>query len=318
MRLRYDSILRAVSRMAWAMDAAKGQEMLSLLELRAAGGLVAADEVRRIAAQNKRPTSQTVGATAVVPVYGVLAPRMNMLTDISGGTSMELLGAQLAALAADPGVGTIVLDIDSPGGTTTGLPELCAQIVQIRAQGTRVIAVANHLAASAAYWLACAADEIVASPSAEVGSIGVFSVHTDASQAYADEGIRHTVIKAGPYKAEGLPIEPLTPEARAALQQDVNYWYGQFVSAVARGRSVSPATVEQQFGQGRTVSAPDALAAGMVDRLEPMDQTLARLAGPTARRVSAPRAAFALMPPRDRAAALVDWSMPGYLIDTTP
>ena len=139
------------------------------------------------------------------------------------------------------------------------------------------MAVANHLAASAAYWIATAADELVVSPSAEVGSIGVFAAHEDMSAALEKEGVKVSLISEGKYKTEANPYEPLSEEARAAVQSRVSEYYDAFVKAVARNRGVKAADVRGGFGEGRTVGARQAVQLGMADRVATLDETIARL-----------------------------------------
>ena len=107
-----------------------------------------------------------------MPIYGTISHRAHMVEDISGpgGTSAEKVGRQLAELLDDPAVGSIVLDIDSPGGTIAGVPELADQIFAARGQ-KKIVAVANSLAASAAYWIGSAAEDFVVTPSGGAGSI---------------------------------------------------------------------------------------------------------------------------------------------------
>ena len=135
------------------------------------------------------------------------------------------------------------------------------------------------MAASAAYWIATAADEVVVSPSGQVGSIGVFAAHEDISKALEDEGVAVTLVSAGKFKTEGTPFQPLSSDARAKMQQMVDEFYGMFTNAVARNRDVATSTVKNGFGEGRMVLAQDAVSAGMADGVATLDQTLARLLG---------------------------------------
>jgi ClpP class serine protease len=130
---------------------------------------------------------------------------------------------------------------------------------------------------AAAYWIASAADELVVTPSGQVGSIGVFAAHEDISKAAEMQGVKVTLISAGQYKTEGNPFEPLSAEARAAMQKDVNTFGDMFVNAVARNRGVGAYSVKAGFGQGRMVMAQDAVKASMADRVATLDETLARL-----------------------------------------
>jgi ClpP class serine protease len=139
-----------------------------------------------------------------------------------------------------------------------------------------MIAHVNALAASAAYWIASAADEMVVTPTGSVGSIGVFGVHDDVSAAMEKMGVKKTIIKAGKYKADGVPFLPLSDDAAERMQARANAAYDMFVKAVARNRNVSQSTVRNGFGQGDTVDAEPAVAEGMADRVGTLEDTLQR------------------------------------------
>jgi len=163
------------------------------------------------------------------------------------------------------------------------MPELVSE-VRRAAETKRVVAIANDMAASAAYWIAAQADEVIATPEALVGSVGVFTMHQDWSEAMRQAGVATTFIQAGKHKTEGNPFEPLSDEARDHIQSIVDAAYAQFVGDVAKGRSregapVSVATVKADYGEGRVLTAKDAKAAGMVDRVETYTQAVARLSG---------------------------------------
>lgn len=219
-----------------------------------------------IRARRGVPEAPRQGAIAIVPIEGALTRRGDWITDILGWTTYEGLAQQLAALANDRGVSTIVLRVDSPGGTVYGADD-AAQAVADAAKKKPVIAVADGLMASAGYWIASAATEIVATPGAEVGSIGVIGVHFDRSGALAQMGVVATEITAGEHKGEGSPLRPLSDEDRAAIQARIDAHYEIFTARVARGRKVSVEDVRGGFGQGRAVTAKAALKAGLVDRV---------------------------------------------------
>jgi signal peptide peptidase SppA len=192
---------------------------------------------------------------------------------MSGGTSAEELGNDIKAAALNPAVGSIVLDVDSPGGQVGGIPELAQTIREARGL-KRIVAVANHEALSAAYWLASQADSVFVSPSGRVGSIGVIAAHEDRSRQQDAEGVTTTLITAGKFKGEGNPFTPLSEEARDHLQSEVNDMYAQFVEAVAAGRGIQASEVISKFGEGRTVGAKQALASGMVDGIATVDDVI--------------------------------------------
>jgi signal peptide peptidase SppA len=226
-------------------------------------------------AANGKRNSAAPGSVAVIPIMGIISQRMNMVSQISGagGTSIEKLTAQFRQAVDDTNCKAIVLEVDSPGGGVAGVMELASEIYNARAQKP-ITAVVNCMACSAAYWLASAATEIVCSPSGQAGSIGVYMIHQDASEAYAKEGIKNTIIKAGKYKTEGNPYEPLSDEARAALLSNVEDYYGMFVKAVAQNRGTSQAAVRSGFGQGRSLLAADSVREKLTDRVGGMDAVL--------------------------------------------
>jgi signal peptide peptidase SppA len=272
----YERILAAVAGSVWAIEAAKLQAILAVLELRAAGGRVSDEEIRAIAGAAQQPMQRQQGAVAVLPLYGTISQRMGLMTESSGGTSTQAFSKMFRQAVADPSVGAIVLDVDSPGGSVFGVQELASEIYAARGPKP-IVAVANSLAASAAYWIASAADEFSVTPSGEVGSIGVIAVHEDASGAYEQMGVRHTLITAGKYKGEANPYQPLNDDDREALQASVNEYYDAFVGAVAKYRGATPADVRGGYGQGRVVSAREAKRLGMVDKVETLDDAIGRL-----------------------------------------
>ena len=215
---------------------------------------------------------------AVLPLYGVVTQRGNMVDDISGpgSTSTQQFTSALRQVLADDTVGQILIDIDSPGGSVYGVAELASEIVKARAHKP-VVAVANSLAASAAYWIGCSASEFYVTPGGEVGSIGVWQAHFDYSKALEEEGVKPTLISAGKFKVEGNPYAPLDPQAQAFMQSRVDDYYKAFIQAVAVGRGMSVDDVRNGMGEGRVLGADAALAQRMVDGIASFDDVLARM-----------------------------------------
>ena len=208
---------------------------------------------------------------AVIRVLGIIEGRTHSL-----GCSALSVGAQLSEVMADDRYKAVVLDIDSPGGTSANVPELADQIYEARDK-KRMIAVASGQMCSAAYWIGAAADEIAASPSAVVGSVGVYLVHEDLTVALEQDGITITEISAGPYKTEFAPWNELSDEAEAFAREYVDSLYSWFVTDVARFRGTTAEAVRGGYGQGRALRAADALKAGMIDRVATLDEVLAGL-----------------------------------------
>ncbi len=221
---------------------------------------------------------QSSGGIALLPLYGVVTQRGNMVDDVSGpgSTSTQQFSSALRQLLADDTVGQILIDIDSPGGSVYGVAELADEIQSARSQKP-IVAVANSLAASAAYWIGCSASEFYVTPGGEVGSIGVWQAHQDYSQALEESGVKTTLISAGKFKVEGNPYSPLDADAQSFMQSRVDDYYAAFTKSVARGRGVSVAQVREGMGQGRVLGADAALAQSMVDGVATFDDVLKKM-----------------------------------------
>lgn len=269
-------VLQAFIESPWAILPSKLVVLGEIVFRHVNGEKLTQEEIEARIHGASRPADRRVQSVAVLPLFGTIFPRANMMTDISGATSAERFGAQFTELVNDPSVGAIVLDVNSPGGQINGIPELSTRIYESRGKKP-IVAVSNHEMASAAYWIASAADEIVAAPSSGVGSIGVFSVHQDISKQLESEGVSLTLIKAGKYKAEANPYGPLNEEARSYIQNRVDDAYNWFVEAVARNRSVKTSTVRDGFGEGRMVTAEQAVSLGMADRVGTLEGVINEL-----------------------------------------
>ncbi|TCG08372.1 peptidase S49 [Paraburkholderia steynii] len=219
------------------------------------------------------------GSIAVLPFYGVSVQRTTMVEDISGSGLMSIARFQSAfrAVVADDSIGGVLIDVDSPGGSVYGVQELADEIYKARGQKL-IVAVANSLSASAAYWIASSAGEFYVTPGGEAGSIGVFAAHENWAAALEKAGVEATLISAGKYKTEGNPYGPLSDDAKAFMQSRVDSYYGAFTRAVARNRRTDVATVRSGMGEGRVYGATDAKAANMVDDVATFDQVLSRMA----------------------------------------
>jgi len=277
-------LLQAFTEASWAILPSKLNVIKEIVSRHVSGEKLNAEEVQTRIHGAVRPAEQRIpnpkkngiSSVAVLPLFGTIFPRANMMTEMSGATSAELFGNQFSQLLADESIDAIILNVDSPGGVVNGIAEVAQKIFEARGKKP-IVAVANTLAASAAYWIATATDELIVSPSGRVGSIGVFAVHEDISKALENEGVRTSLISAGKYKTEGNPYEALTEEARASIQSSVNETYEMFIETVARHRNVKVADVRYGFGEGRVVSAQQAVTLGMADRVETLEQTIERL-----------------------------------------
>ena len=217
-------------------------------------------------AASKAKTVGFVGASnvAIIPVHGTLAKRLYGLDAISGGRTMGDIKENIEQALNDPAISSIVLDVDSPGGTVDGTKELADFIRESKAKKP-IVAYANGLSASAAYWISSAATKIVAFDTTQVGSIGVIVSHTDRSKQLEEAGLKITHIYHGKYKAMGNQTEALSPEAIEYIQEKVDYYHTMFVDAIAENRGLKPSDVEAM--QAKIFIGTQALDVGLVDKI---------------------------------------------------
>jgi signal peptide peptidase SppA len=274
--MKYPRILQAITSTPWAILPENLEMIIAIFSAAARGEGLTAQEVQARIGAAQRPAARRDGAIAVLPLHGLIAKRMNLMTQVSGGTSTEVFGNTFRTAVAEPGIKAIVIDVDSPGGNVAGIDELATEI--FKARGTKpIVAVADTIMASAAYYIAAAADEIVATPSGFIGAIGTVMPHIDVSGVEEKAGITTTLISAGKFKTEANQFEPLSDDARASLQVIVDDAFDMFVRSVARSRGVSTSAVRNGFGEGRLVSAKTAVELGMADRTGTLRETLKRL-----------------------------------------
>jgi ClpP class serine protease len=213
---------------------------------------------------------------AVVPVVGPLVSRGDWLSALFGATDYGTLGGTIGAAFAEPSARAVLLELDSPGGEVGGLLDLVERLTALRAEsGKPLWAVASESALSAGFAIASAADRLYLSRTAEVGSVGIVAVHVDESGADAMAGHAWTLIHAGRKKVEGNPHSPLSTEAVADIQADVDALHDELVALVARNRGLSPDAVratEAAVYRGRR-----GIDAGFADQLGSLDQALADL-----------------------------------------
>lgn len=226
-----------------------------------------------VAAKLGRPLMNTRNVemrngVAVIPVAGPIFRYANIFTEISGATSIEMLALDFQVALDDPSVESIVLNIDSPGGMASGVAEFADMV---RAADKPVTAYIGSLGASAAYWIAAAADTIVVNKAAEVGSVGVVM----GMRVNIDKNVREFVSSQSPQKRP----DPETDTGRRELQARVDALAQVFVDSVAQYRGVSVETVLNDFGRGGVKLGEAAVGAGMADGLGSLESVIAGLSG---------------------------------------
>lgn len=264
----------------WAIQRGKYEEIVRIYKSWSNGEKI---DIKAVEAQigypldNEQARYDVIDGVAVIPVFGVLAKRMNMLTQISGGSSTQLIMQDFASAINDPVVKSVLLLVDSPGGTVDGTQTLADAI--FNARGTKPInALADGMAASAAYWIASAADRVYASNGTTLlGSIGVVTSHVDVSKAEEKAGIKTTEIYAGKYKRLVSEYKPLDEEGEKYLQDYVDYYYSIFIGDIARNRGTDEETTLRDMADGRDFIGQQAVDTGLADGIVSYEEMLSQM-----------------------------------------
>lgn len=277
MKGRYDHVLAFAVSHPWNVLPEMLTVIAGILAHRIAGVELDQATIEAALVNRKNLPQPRVGSVAVIPVYGVLAPRMNLLSEMSGGTTYQKLSGQIREAVADKAIRTIVLDVDSPGGSVAGNAELASEILRARTKKP-IVAQAQFLMGSSAYQLGAAATEIVAAPSAHVGGIGTYTIHNDLSEALKQLGVKRTFISAGEGKVDGNETGPPSETYMERATTLVNDAFNQFVVNVVRGRGqgMTAERVTKDW-KAYVYGADEAKSLGMIDSVATLDQTLARL-----------------------------------------
>ncbi len=218
----------------------------------------------------------TATGIAQIPILGTLVRRSSYLGAASGLTSYHDIEAMAESAFADPQVKAVLLEIDSSGGEAGGVFDL-AQRLRTLAQASNkpLWAIADEAALSAAYALACAADRLWLTRTAEVGSIGVVAVHVDESAADAKAGMAYTFLHAGAHKVDGHPHAPLSEAVATDIQNDIDGLHSQFIDLVSAFRHLSSDAIRAT--EARVYRGEAALAAGLADQIGTPREALAAL-----------------------------------------
>lgn len=270
-----DRIIEAVYDRPWAITREKLTDIVDFLDKRAQGLSI---DVSAFDNGTEKGAYQVKDGVAVIPVFGVMSQKMNLMQRISGGVSTEILRRDIQDAIRRSDVKAIILDMDTPGGAVEDIPVLSDFIYAVRGQKP-IVAVANSSMASAGYWIGSAADRVImASATAISGSIGVVAVHRDISKYEEKQGIKTTEITAGTYKRIVSQYRPLSEEGEEVLQRHADYIYSLFVEAVARNRGISIDEVLSNMADGKLFIGQQAVDAGLADDVESFDSVFTRLA----------------------------------------
>ena len=274
--MKQGAALRFLSTKQWALDGAYLAVMagiaardLDTIDLSALG------EFQAVAAKDgvfSKAGYEVRNGVAVLSVSGVVSRHANLFHAICGGTSTEALAKQFNAALVDPSIHAIALYVDSPGGEANGIHELAEMIYSARGKGKKIIAYVAGMGASAACWIATAADEVVIDATGSMGSIGVVQTMRFKKDA-ADVETLELVSAQSPLKR----ADPRTKEGRALYQEQIDYMAEVFVGRVSTYRGVARDKVVNDFGQGGMLMGQQAVDAGLADRLGSFEGVITEL-----------------------------------------
>lgn len=208
------------------------------------------------------------GYVAVVRIDGAIygGPGSEDLWNGGSGAASEDIMRQLEQARKDPEAKSILIRINSPGGSTGATQEIAEEMDKIRSSGKPMVISMGDMCASAGYWLASKGNYIFASPATITGSIGVYMDYNNVEELMDKLGIHNEKIKSGAHKDILSMSRPMTDEERQMLQAMVDDIYNQFVQTVADGRGL-PEDKVKSIADGRILTGKQAEDLGLVDAM---------------------------------------------------
>ncbi len=214
---------------------------------------------------------QIIDNVGILKIEGIIVAKSDIFTEIFGGAPLDVLTEDFKSLVENDNINTIVLDIDSPGGTIDGVAVFAEMVFQGRKEKT-ILSHTSSIMTSAAIWIAAAAHKIfISDNTVTTGSIGVLTTHLNFEMFNEKIGIIPTEITAGSHKRITSQLKPLTSEGRAVLQGQVDHIMGVFVNDVARFRGVTTQNVTASMADGKIFLGSQAVEAGLVDGIISFD-----------------------------------------------
>ena len=207
------------------------------------------------------------------PSLSSLSGRVGLVEVVGGIEDSEPVVEQLDRMERDSSVRAVVVRLDSPGGGVAASQEIYEAVRRVRDAGKPVVASLGGVAASGAYYIACAADSIVSNPGTLTGSIGVIMTFPNTEELFRKVGLRFDVVKTGKFKDIGSMSRPMTDDERKLLQEVLGNVYEQFVDAISEGRGLDKAEI-LPVADGRIFSGDQALEYGFVDRMGDLDDSI--------------------------------------------
>ncbi len=228
-----------------------------------------------------KPIPESLQGVAIVHIYGPIRVGDKASSWPGSLRGSDSIVKKLKELGDNKAVKVVILRINTPGGSVAAVQEIYAEVLKIREKGKKVVASMGDVAASGGYYIACAADKIMANPGTLTGSIGVIMMIENVEMLFTKIGIETNVIKSGQYKDIGSFARKMTDEEKEILQGIIDNAYGQFVCAITKGRDLDKDEV-LLLADGRIFTGEQAKANGLIDELGNKEDAIklaAQLAG---------------------------------------
>lgn len=268
--MRYEHIEAAILSTHWAIDQAYLETILSILAERQDGQVLDRQAVEaRTGKKLENTHSVTIrDGVAVIPVVGPIIRRADMFSDVSGLTALSTIATDLGTALDNKDVHSILLQIDSPGGEVTGIADM-ARLISVSRKKKPITAYVEGHGCSAAYWIASAVgkDNLVISPTAWVGSIGVVA-------AYRGKDNSPNRFEFVSSQSPNKRLDPASDDGRKQIQENIDAIADVFIEAVAKNMGVTKTQVVEDFGKGGVKTGKVAVAAGMAGRVSSFEETL--------------------------------------------
>lgn len=211
-----------------------------------------------------------LGNAVVIPVHGIIDQHVPDSPSGGGGCDVARLRSMISVAQADDSIERVVFDFRTPGGAVVGVAETGRKILNITDKET--IAFTDDQCCSAGIWLAAQCQKFYATPSAQVGSVGVWCAYLDMSRKLANEGVKVEAFYAGAHKLLGASWKPMTEQEKGIVQGQIDRIYAQFKTAMTEQRAVK----DENFGNGLVFDGEQAADLGFIDgTVESLEEVLA-------------------------------------------
>ena len=266
----------------WLLTPVMHRTLTDIVSAHAAGGDLELAQHAMAMQMDSKPNREYVvdEGCAIFDIEGVIGRKFDDQMRSSGVVSVDVFTRLLNEARESSDVESAMLVFDSPGGVARGIPE-AAEAIRAFDAVKPIRSYVDGMCCSAAYWLASQTDHITATPSSDVGSVGVYCAVLDQSRAYEMEGYKVEVFKSGKFKGMGLPGTALTDPQREILQASVDKIGVDFRHAVREGRNTSEKKIMDEIMQGQSFDAAEAMANGLIDGIEDFGSAMRALCGET-------------------------------------